>query len=251
MEPSMERQTGHKARSLKLPAGIRMRIGEAAPYAHLLYVAGSRAYGLATPDSDWDVRLTIPPTRDEILFQTDFGERHLDGLDVTIRSVKKTLVMLWRGNPNIIELFALPADCLQYSDAVGRQIIGLKSQLLSQDCLVHMQGYMMHARSIAFAPEAGTARARKAMMHAVRVHRMAMELAQTGRLNVCRGMDRDELLDIRANGRTPSELDHLLDVHDGQPAPIDGGDLPEPLDEKQFRELARPILMQSAGMATD
>lgn len=249
MNLSWEQRLAYEAKMNRLPAELRDRILAEVPYASLVYVAGSRAYGLNHEDSDWDVRCMTPPTFDEICFQEDFNERHLDGVDVTLRSVRKTLTMLWRGNPNIIELFALPADCLLYADSIGRQVIGLRSRLLTRSCLKPMEGYMMHARHIASRPTSEPERARKAMMHAVRIHRMMLELAQTGRLNVRRAEDWSELLDIREHGRDPKELDRLLDIHDGEPATVDGSNLPEPLDENEFRDLVRPILMQTAMMA--
>lgn len=74
--------------------------------------SGSRAWGFASPDSDYDVRfvymrpkdfyLRLDPTRDVIEWQLD------ETLDINGWDVKKTLQLLYKSNPTVFEWDSSP-----------------------------------------------------------------------------------------------------------------------------------------------
>ena len=74
--------------------------------------SGSRAWGFASPNSDYDVRfiyvrpkefyLRLDPTRDVIEWQLD------DTLDINGWDISKTLTLLHRSNPTLFEWNASP-----------------------------------------------------------------------------------------------------------------------------------------------
>ena len=74
--------------------------------------SGSRAWGFASPDSDYDVRfiyvrdnkdyLRINEIRDVIEWQLD------DTLDINGWDIKKTLILLKKSNPTIFEWWNSP-----------------------------------------------------------------------------------------------------------------------------------------------
>lgn len=87
---------------------------EAAEQVRILYAceSGSRAWGFASPDSDYDVRfiyvrpraeyLRLNPLRDVIEWQLD------DTLDINGWDLQKTLRLLLRSNPTIFEWNSSP-----------------------------------------------------------------------------------------------------------------------------------------------
>lgn len=81
-----------------------------------MWVGGSRAYGLAGEDSDVDVRAVAFPALPQLALMEDWGERHMPDADTVLRSARKTLMMMRNGNPNLIELYGLPDDCMLHAD---------------------------------------------------------------------------------------------------------------------------------------
>ena len=69
--------------------------------------SGSRAWGFASPDSDYDVRFIYAHPRDEYLRvdpMSDVIEWHLDEvLDINGWDLKKALLAFAKGNPNVME----------------------------------------------------------------------------------------------------------------------------------------------------
>ena len=69
--------------------------------------SGSRAWGFASPDSDYDVRFIYAHPKDEYLrvdTMPDVIEWHLDDvLDINGWDLKKALLAFAKGNPNIME----------------------------------------------------------------------------------------------------------------------------------------------------
>ena len=76
-------------------------------YILLAVESGSRAWGFASPDSDYDVRFIYAHPKDEYLrvdTMPDVIEWHLDDvLDINGWDLKKALLAFAKGNPNIME----------------------------------------------------------------------------------------------------------------------------------------------------
>lgn len=113
MKPSTDPSLGVSP-AVRARVAIRLAEIEARFGVRILYAceSGSRAWGFASPDSDYDVRfiyvyplpwyLTVKPGRDVI-------ELPIEGdLDVNGWEVRKTLGLLARGNPALIEWLQSP-----------------------------------------------------------------------------------------------------------------------------------------------
>jgi predicted nucleotidyltransferase len=81
----------------------------------LLYAAesGSRAWGFASPDSDWDVRFVYVHARDwyvSLAENRDVIERGIDekGIDLAGWDIRKTLRLLLKSNPVLYEWLVSP-----------------------------------------------------------------------------------------------------------------------------------------------
>lgn len=106
-----------------------------------IVVAGSRAYGLATPESDWDLRGFAPPTADELLAIRDFGQVEDRVGDGVVYSVSKFVELLLAGNPNIVEIAAAPDDCVVLGSDAFDDLRGNLGSFLSKRCARTFGGY--------------------------------------------------------------------------------------------------------------
>lgn len=101
--------------------------------------SGSRAWGFASPDSDYDVRfiylqkardyLRIEPAKDVIEWQLD------EVLDINGWDLKKALYAMGKGNPNLLEWTASP---IVYRKAPEwERIAALKDSFFSEKAALH------------------------------------------------------------------------------------------------------------------
>lgn len=99
-------------------------------------VAGSRAYGTATSDSDVDIRgifalpraryadLTAPPNQIA-------DERN----NIVYYSLRRTIELLAAANPSLLELLFMPLDCVRRSSAEMDQLLGRRALFVSTRCV--------------------------------------------------------------------------------------------------------------------
>lgn len=81
---------------------------------HLLLkcISGSLAYGLALPHSDTDIKGVFILPRAEYYGLTFSGQINDATNDEMYYEIKKFIELLWKNNPNILELLSTPEDCI-------------------------------------------------------------------------------------------------------------------------------------------
>lgn len=102
---------------------------------------GSRAWGFPSPDSDYDIRLIYVHEKDWYLSLTekkDTIERMLENndLDISGWDLRKTLRLLWKSNPPLLERIQSPI-LYQHDEAFLMQINELAQTCYSQIATVH------------------------------------------------------------------------------------------------------------------
>ncbi len=120
----------HNSSTFEVPAPIAARIHdeiariEAENEVRVLYAceSGSRAWGFASPDSDWDARfLYIRPTNwylsINVETRRDVIERPIvDELDLNGWDIRKALGLLYKSNPPLLEWLGSPIEYLNRFD---------------------------------------------------------------------------------------------------------------------------------------
>ena len=187
----------------------------------LLVLGGSRAYGLAGPDSDVDLKgAAIPPAahfhglrstfeqedrpREIAAFTGDLLPTERDAaartkIEGTVYEIRKLLRLALDANPNVLDvLFCRDAELRLIRDA-GRELRRHRHLFLSQRCAETFTGYaraqLQRIRTHPVEPHGYNT---KHGAHLVRLLRMGREILTTGEVHVWRGdRDADELIAIR------------------------------------------------------
>ncbi|GAA0910215.1 nucleotidyltransferase domain-containing protein [Streptomyces thermoalcalitolerans] len=171
---------------------------------HTVYscVMGSRAFGLATDDSDTDRRgVFLAPTA--LFWRLEKPPTHVDGPlpEQFSWELERFCALALRANPNILE--CLHSPLVEYVDDTGRELLALREAFLSRQVYETFTGYALGQRR---RLEAGL-RARgvprwKHAMHLLRLLASARDLLRTGRLTLDVGDERDRLLSVK-RGEVP------------------------------------------------
>lgn len=88
--------------------------------SHLLMrcISGSRAYGLAMPQSDTDIKGVFIQPKTKFYGLTYTDQVNNDTNDIMYYEIKKFVDLLLKNNPNILELLNTPEDCVLHRHAV-------------------------------------------------------------------------------------------------------------------------------------
>ncbi|MBJ6118097.1 nucleotidyltransferase domain-containing protein [Pontibacter sp. BT310] len=104
-------------------------------------ISGSRAYGLSTPTSDTDIRgVFVLPEEDY------FGLNYVEQIsnesnDVVYYELKRFVELLSKNNPNMLELLAMPDDCIRFKHPLFDRF--KTEAFLSKLCRTTFAGYAL------------------------------------------------------------------------------------------------------------
>lgn len=215
----------------------------------LIWVGGSHAYGIADERSDVDVRATSMPTLRQFLTLHDYGEKHMSGSDMVVRSYLKVVRMLRDANPNMVELVNLPVNCILHCDDYGFRLLQLARKLaVNRKCISTFSGYAYQqtVRAERQKRAGDMCKAHKAMAHALRVYRMGTVLLESGGVQVSRaGIDQEELLAIRHGDFDPKQYDlKLLHAKSRFEEAAEHTRLSQPVSDTELQDMVLPIIRE-------
>lgn len=166
---------------------------------HTIYscVMGSRAFGLASEDSDTDRRgVYLAPT--PLFWRFDKPPAHVEGPAVEQFSweLERFLELALRNNPNVLECLHSPV--VEHADALGRELLALRGAFLSRQAHTTFVRYAAGQRRKLDADvrQYGAPRWKHAM-HLLRLLTSCRDLLRTGELRVDVGEERERLLAVK------------------------------------------------------
>lgn len=170
-------------------------------------IVGSRAFGLATEDSDVDIRgVYVAPT--SAFWSLRKPPEHVEGPDPERFSweVERFCALALRANPNLLEVLHSPL--VVHSTALGEELVGLRSAFLSQLAYQTYSGYVLSQfkRIEADLRRDGVPKW-KHVMHLLRLLIAVRDLLGSGVLRIDAGADRDRLLEVRAGAMAWDEVE--------------------------------------------
>jgi predicted nucleotidyltransferase len=188
-------------------------------------LGGSHSYGVATPESDFDLKFVyVQRTWDMLGLHTPSRDTHdgkieLDGAeyDFVAYEAGKFARLLLKGNPNIIEFLYFPEDLYEAGDH-WLKLVSHRRDFLSQEAVKQYTGYaagqmkrlenqLKGEKKGASLHTTGGEYNTKWAYHMVRLM-WEVDLIATGREPQVRwtGPFEQKLRDVRAGGWTPEEI---------------------------------------------
>jgi uncharacterized protein len=160
---------------------------------------GSRAFGLATDDSDDDIRgIYLPPARLHwSLFKLPEQLESADAdKDEVYWELEKFLKLALKANPNVLETLWTPL--VLHADEVARQLREMREVFLTRYLYMTYSGYVLSQfRRMANAhARTGKYKAKHAM-HLIRLLYSGIEALRSGRVRIDVADHREELLAIK------------------------------------------------------
>lgn len=77
-------------------------------------ISGSRSFGLATENSDTDIRGVYYLPKDDFFGLNYIPQISNETNDITYYEIGRFVELLQKNNPNILEILASPEDCIQH-----------------------------------------------------------------------------------------------------------------------------------------
>ncbi|MFF9349813.1 DNA polymerase beta superfamily protein [Streptomyces sp. NPDC014734] len=171
---------------------------------HTVYacVMGSRAFGLATEDSDTDRRgVFLAPT--PLFWRFEKPPTHVDGpaREQFSWELERFCELALRANPNVLE--CLHSPLVEHVDEVGRELLSLRDAFLSRRAHLTFVRYASGQRRKLESDVRRYGRPRwKHAMHLLRLLAGGRDLLRTGELVIDVGGARDDLLAVK-RGEVP------------------------------------------------
>jgi predicted nucleotidyltransferase len=103
--------------------------------------SGSRAYGLARPDSDEDTRGVCIPPAEYLLGLRSFEQHEDETQNHTIFALAKFVRLALDANPNIIETLYTDPQHVLYLDGYGERLVAARGLFLSRRVGERFSGY--------------------------------------------------------------------------------------------------------------
>ncbi|MER7057710.1 MULTISPECIES: DNA polymerase beta superfamily protein [unclassified Streptomyces] len=206
---------------------------------HTIYacVMGSRAFGLATEDSDTDRRgVFLAPT--PLFWRFEKPPTHVEGPaeEQFGWELERFCELALRANPNILE--CLHSPLVEYADDTGRELLALRDAFLSRRVHTTFTRYAHgQRRKLDADVRAHGAPRWKHAMHLLRLLMSARDLLRTGTLTIDVGDRRESLLAVK-RGEVPwpeveSRMTRLAE--EGEQA-ARSGPLPEEPDRRRVED---------------
>ncbi|MFI1396439.1 DNA polymerase beta superfamily protein [Streptomyces sp. NPDC020681] len=221
---------------------------------HTIYscVMGSRAFGLATEDSDTDRRgVFLAPT--PLYWRFEKPPTHVEGpADEQFSwELERFCELALRANPNILECLHSPH--VDHIDATGHELLALRDAFLSrhthQTFVRYAQG--QHKKLQSDVSVHGAPRWKHAM-HLLRLLTSCRDLLRTGRLVLDVGEDRERLLAVKRGEVSWREVESWMSRTADE---ADEAALSTPLPAEPDRARVEDFLIRtrraSAGSALD
>ncbi|HWU06160.1 MAG TPA: nucleotidyltransferase domain-containing protein [Streptomyces sp.] len=178
--------------------------GERLVREHTVYscVMGSRAFGLATEDSDTDRRgVFLAPT--PLFWGFTKPPAHVEGPAAEQFSweLERFCELALRANPNVLE--CLHSPLVERIDATGRELIGLRGAFLSRRAHgTYLRYALGQRRKLEADVRTHGAPRWKHAMHLLRLLACGRDLLRTGELRIEAGDAREDLLAVK-RGEVP------------------------------------------------
>jgi hypothetical protein len=169
------------------------------PYVIYRCQVGSKAFGLATDESDDDLRgIYLPPARmhwalarlpEQVESATTQG-------DEVYWELEKFLRLALKANPNVLETLWTPL--VHYADATAQELRHIRRAFLSRHLYKTYAGYVLSQFRRMAAAHKSTGRFKpKHAMHLVRLLHSGIAALESGEIKVDASAHRGELLSIR------------------------------------------------------
>jgi predicted nucleotidyltransferase len=200
-------------------------------------VIGSRAYGLATDDSDTDRRgIYLPPADLEWSLYGVPEQIENDENQEAYWELQKFLIMALKANPNILECLYTPI--VEHVTPLAQELLDMRAKFLSRVVYQTYNGYVMSQfkRMQADIRNHGEVKW-KHVMHLIRLLLSGIHVLREGFVQVDTGGYRERLLAIKANEMPWDEVEAWrLDLHAQFDRALEETKLPERPDYERVNE---------------
>lgn len=102
-------------------------------------ISGSKAYGLATPNSDTDIRGVFILPKEQFYSLDYVGQINNETNDIAYYELRKFIELCAKNNPNILELLNVPEECILYKHPIFDEI--KQEYFLSKLCKITFANY--------------------------------------------------------------------------------------------------------------
>jgi len=200
-------------------------------------VIGSRAYGLATDDSDTDRRgIYLPPAELQWSLYGVPEEIENEETQEAYWELQKFLVLALKANPNILECLYTPI--VEHVTPLAQELLDMRPVFLSRVVYQTYNGYVMSQfkRMQADIRNHGEVKW-KHVMHLIRLLLSGIHVLREGFVQVDAGEHRERLLAIRSGEMPWDEVEAWrLELHAGFDRALEETRLPERPDYERVND---------------